>query len=247
MNDSKSIDEYSSVLTLTLHPDNPANTTILDESGDTVYNISTTFDAKSIPTTSVLNEQGKLVADWRWKESRLDSQMLRFEGAGVGTVDNGPVEVEEGGTWRGHGKERSTASGWLRKTLIPYKQTVAFRDLKGREFQWQNNAPGLHLQVYFLSPSSSSANIITLLPIQLASATNTAVPMARYISPIIDPKLPKGSTPIVPAKLLLDEQAEEIMDLVIVSWALLEKGKRESEISGGAFMKGHTITSSGAS
>lgn len=72
------------------------------------------------------------------------------------------------------------------------------------------------------------------------------MPIARYISPIIDPKVPKGSTPLVPAKLLLDEQAEEIMDLVIVSWALLEKAKRESEISTGGFMRGHTITSSGA-
>lgn len=122
MNDSKSVDEYSSVLTLTLHPDNPANTTIRDESGDTVYTISTTFDAKSVPTTSVLNEQGKLVADWRWKESRLDSQMLRFEGVGIGAFDNGIVEVEEGGKWKGRAKERSAASAWLRKTLIPYKQ-----------------------------------------------------------------------------------------------------------------------------
>lgn len=48
---------------------------------------------------------------------------------------------------------------------VAISRTVAFRDLKGREFQWQNNAPGLHLQVYFLSPFSSSANIITLLPI----------------------------------------------------------------------------------
>lgn len=121
MNDSKSIDMGPSFLSLTLHPNNPANTTILDESGETVYIISTVFDARNVPTTSVRNEEGKLVADWRWKAMRLDSQMLRFEGAGLGITGDGLVEVEEDGQWKAQGKERVAASGWLRKTLVPFK------------------------------------------------------------------------------------------------------------------------------
>lgn len=51
MSDFRSID--ASVITLTLQPDDPANTTILDESRNIVYTISTTFDARKVPTTSV--------------------------------------------------------------------------------------------------------------------------------------------------------------------------------------------------
>lgn len=101
------------MLTLTLNPNNPANTTLIDESGDTVYSISTTFDGQDVPTTTVYDGLGKRVADWRWKETSLDEQMLRFEGIGIG--------VKSFGTSReSAGKERVAAGRWLRKSLVPF-------------------------------------------------------------------------------------------------------------------------------
>lgn len=95
---------HSAILTLTLNPNNPANTTLLDENGNRIYSICTTFDAKDVPTTTVYDEIGKRVADWRWKEPRLDAQMLRFEGTRDGKV-----------------QERAPASRWLRKSIVPFK------------------------------------------------------------------------------------------------------------------------------
>lgn len=97
-------DIHSAILTLTLNPNNPANTTLLDENGNRIYSICTTFDAKDVPTTTVYDEIGKRVADWRWKEPRLDAQMLRFEGTRDGKV-----------------QERAPASRWLRKSIVPFK------------------------------------------------------------------------------------------------------------------------------
>lgn len=112
-------DAPQATLTLTVNPNNPANTTVLDEYGNTIYTISTIFDDQCVPTTSVHGGNGKIVADWRWTDTRLGVQMLRFEGAGVGigiqTVDAKGVVVGGGG------KGRVAANKWLRNSPVPFK------------------------------------------------------------------------------------------------------------------------------
>lgn len=67
------------------------------------------------------NKLGMIVADWRWKETRLDSQMLRFEGAGLGDIAVMLEKVDDEGGGKMQGKERIAASEWLRKSLVPFK------------------------------------------------------------------------------------------------------------------------------
>lgn len=112
-------DTSQPIFILTLNPNNPANTTLLDESGNTVYTIRTLFDEKGVPTTSVHGENGKRVADWRWRDARLGAQMLRFEGAGIGV---GKIQtMDANGRETVGGKGRVAASRWLRKSLVPFK------------------------------------------------------------------------------------------------------------------------------
>lgn len=114
-------DTPQATLTLTLNPNNPANTTLLDESGNTIYTIRTLFDEKGVPTTSVHGENGKRVADWRWRDARLGAQMLRFEGAWIGIGQIQTMNEKGKKTVGGGGKERVAASRWLRKSPIPFK------------------------------------------------------------------------------------------------------------------------------
>lgn len=180
-------DEY--IVTLALQPDNPSNTKLVDEDGNTAYTITTTFDDKSVATTTICDETGKRVADWIWRDMNR-SHLLAFKD-----------------------RKREAASNWLQTSMIPFKTTARFVDDKGRQFKWKNNEPGLHLQLF--------------------SEDNKTRPIARFVPPQIDPKAPRGSPPVAPAKLLLDSLADEISDDVVVSFILLEAKKREKEIESG--------------
>lgn len=84
-------------VTFTLHPDNPYNTKLVDDDGAIAYTITTTFDDKSIPTTTVYDENGKRVADWIWRDMNR-SHLLAFKD-----------------------RKRQAASNWLQKSVIPFK------------------------------------------------------------------------------------------------------------------------------
>lgn len=88
-------DEYT--VTLTLQPDNPSNTKLIDEDGNTAYTITTTFDDKSVATTTICDETGKRVADWIWRDMNR-SHLLAFKD-----------------------RKREAASNWLQTSMIPFK------------------------------------------------------------------------------------------------------------------------------
>ena len=82
---------------LSFQPDNPSNTKLVDEDGNVAYTITTTFDDKSVPTTTVCDENGKRIADWIWRDMDR-SHLLAFKD-----------------------KKREAASHWLQKSMIPFK------------------------------------------------------------------------------------------------------------------------------
>ncbi|KAI0043249.1 hypothetical protein FA95DRAFT_1467713, partial [Auriscalpium vulgare] len=102
-------------------------------------------------------------------------------------------------------RPRVSASAWLKKSLIPYSGTVTFKDDLGVEYKWTNNLPGKSLNLY--GPQSTSE------------------PMARFVR--------AAKMQARPATLLLDERAEGVRDMVVVSFLLLERRRRESEVDTG--------------
>ena len=55
--------------------------------------------------------------------------------------------------------------------------------------------------------------------------------MARFIRSYKDYRVDRESPPVVPSTLLFDESVEPIRDLVVISFLLLERRRRETETS----------------
>ena len=55
--------------------------------------------------------------------------------------------------------------------------------------------------------------------------------MARFIRSYKDYRVDRKSPPVVPSTLLFDESVEPIRDLVVISFLLLERRRRETETS----------------
>jgi hypothetical protein len=55
------------------------------------------------------------------------------------------------------------------------------------------------------------------------------MPVARFIRTHKDYKVDRENPPVVPSTLLLDERVEPIRDLILVSFLLLERRRRETE------------------
>jgi hypothetical protein len=55
--------------------------------------------------------------------------------------------------------------------------------------------------------------------------------VARFICSYKDYRVDRESPPVVPSTLLLDESVEPIRDLVVISFLLLERRRRETETS----------------
>ncbi|KAL0954565.1 hypothetical protein HGRIS_003525 [Hohenbuehelia grisea] len=65
----------SAPLTLTLQPDNPSNTTLVDvASGKTLYIVKADFEPKAITRVRRANADGdgEVVASWEWRDIRSD-------------------------------------------------------------------------------------------------------------------------------------------------------------------------------
>lgn len=87
----------SDLLILVFQPDNPCNTTIIDEETRKVmYQVATEHE-KSSTVTRVKNAVGESIASWEWRDVRSD----------IITLGNGtPTSV----------------SSWLKKSLVPFKE-----------------------------------------------------------------------------------------------------------------------------
>ena len=55
--------------------------------------------------------------------------------------------------------------------------------------------------------------------------------MARFIRSYKDYRVDRESPPVVPSTLLFDESVQPIRDLVVISFLLLERRRRETETS----------------
>ncbi|KAI9463221.1 hypothetical protein BJY52DRAFT_1115801 [Lactarius psammicola] len=173
-----------SAISLRFERDNPCNTTIVDQDGNIVYTVATEFPSSGKPVTRVHDGIGKLVAEWIWGDARSDLLTIR-------------------------GRPQTRASAWLKKSFIPFRDDVKFLDDAGTEYIWQNNKPGLALQLF--GPQSKT------------------LPVARFIRTYKDYKTDRENPPRVPSTLLFDERVEPIRDFILVSFLLLERRRRETE------------------
>ena len=53
--------------------------------------------------------------------------------------------------------------------------------------------------------------------------------MARFVRSYKDYRVNRENPPVVPSTLLIDESVEPIRDLVVISFLLLERRRRETE------------------
>ncbi|KAK0469820.1 uncharacterized protein EV420DRAFT_68894 [Desarmillaria tabescens] len=168
-------------LILTLQPNNPCNTTITDQEdgGKTVYEVYTRYEPST--TTFVENAAGDVIASWKWREIRSD--IITLGGAS-------PTPV----------------SSWLKKSIVPLKDTVTFEAHTGYKYKWKGNGPGLSFELY--------------------REDDKIHPIARFQKPSRNAKSTQ-----TPARLIFDERGEEIRDLVVISFLVLERSRRETENS----------------
>ncbi|PBK75623.1 hypothetical protein ARMSODRAFT_1079833 [Armillaria solidipes] len=168
-------------LILTLQPDNPCNTTITDQDdgGKPLYQVYTQYEPSV--TTFVKNGAGDIMASWEWREIRSD--IITLLGAS-------PTPV----------------SSWLKKSIVPFKDTVTFEDHAGRKYKWKGNGPGLSFELH--------------------REDDKIQPIARFQKP----RRTADST-YTRAQLIFDERGEEIRDLIVISFLVLEKSRRTTENS----------------
>ncbi|KAI0067176.1 hypothetical protein BV25DRAFT_1876918 [Artomyces pyxidatus] len=102
------------------------------------------------------------------------------------------------------GRPQIAVSSWLKRSLVPFKGTVTFQDDTGVEYKWANNSPGLALQLF--GPESKTE------------------PVVRFVRARKELKGPGQ-----PSILLVDDRVERMRDMIVVSFLLLERRRRENE------------------
>jgi hypothetical protein len=89
----------AAVLSLRFERDNPCNTTIVDQDGNTLYTVATDFSKPDKPVTRLHDGIGNLVAEWTWRDVRSDLLTIRD-------------------------RPQTPASAWLKKSIIPFREYV---------------------------------------------------------------------------------------------------------------------------
>ncbi|PPQ63929.1 hypothetical protein CVT24_010327 [Panaeolus cyanescens] len=177
-----------SLLVLVLTPDNPCNTTITNqETEEVIFHVSTEHDSKR-STTFLKDANGNTLASWEWHDVRSDTVKLG---------DAEPVP----------------SSAWLHKSIIPFVDTVTFKDDTGRQFKWKGLSGGAQLELY---SQDDKKNPIVAFRKSL-----------RFVNRKVNPPVPDFR----PATLILDPRGQEIINLALISFLMLEKNRRISETS----------------
>ncbi|KAK0223186.1 hypothetical protein IW262DRAFT_1295025 [Armillaria fumosa] len=132
-------------------------------------------------TTFVKNGAGNIIASWEWREIRSDIITL-FGGS--------PTPV----------------SSWLKKNIVPLKDTVTLEDHAGRKYKWRGNGSGLSFELY--------------------REDDKIQPIARF-----QKSRRTAVSTYTRAQLIFDERGEEIRDLIVISFLVLEKSRRTTENS----------------
>ncbi|KAJ2925106.1 hypothetical protein H1R20_g12010, partial [Candolleomyces eurysporus] len=170
-------------LVLVFEPDNPCNTIITDQqTGKELYTVGTEHNGPE-SVTKIFNDDNAQLAQWVWKDLRSDKVTL------------------------GQGQPMS-ASAWLRKSILPFKDTVYFTDLNGRNFKWKGNAHRLGFELY--------------------SETDKKNPVARFKKSYRykDHKQSPPKEVYDPATLTIAGLGLEILDTVVISFCILDKERR---------------------
>ncbi|TDL23311.1 hypothetical protein BD410DRAFT_897749 [Rickenella mellea] len=162
---------------LTFENDSPCNTELFDEEGEILYTVET-ISPKSGNVTRVRNADDDILGTIEWRESLPDKVTLP-------------------------GKQATPLNKWLKKSILPFVNTVSFKDTSGRKYTWKGNAPGEQLELYAEDYSSDA-------------------PIARF-------RQTHPGAPKVPAHLILSPRAVEIQDTVVLSFIFLEKTRRIRE------------------
>ncbi|KDR79040.1 hypothetical protein GALMADRAFT_224291 [Galerina marginata CBS 339.88] len=122
-----------------------------------------------------------------------------------------------------------SASTWLHKNMLPFHRTVTFRDHQNRTFKWKNVEGGGQMELY--SEDDKQNPMVAFLR------------SLRYTDRKVDPSVEVRRE----ATLTLDSRGQEIMNLAIVSFLILEKGRRSRETSQGNVASAYAGESVGSS
>lgn len=185
-----------SLTTLFLQPDNPCNCTIsLD--GKPVYEVVTTHEPKTV--TTVRNGAGEVIGSFEWRDVRSD--VVTF----------------------GENGETMSSGDWLKKSHLPFKDGITFKNKQGKKFEWKGTQKGIQL---------------------FADHIHGKGPIARFrksYGVLLDKSAGSPTRETVPAELIMDEEANAMRDEVVLSFILLEKDRRvheEPAAAQGAFLGG---------
>ncbi|KDQ24483.1 hypothetical protein PLEOSDRAFT_1113808 [Pleurotus ostreatus PC15] len=188
----------NSNLSLTLTPDNPSNCDLTDaETGKVVYHVFTVFDPKT--TTIVENAAGEKIASWEWSDVRSD----------VLTLGNAPPV---------------SSSVWLKKSMVPFKDTVTFTGTDTKTYKWKGNSLGSSLELF--SPDDKSSAIARFTKSYRVKNQNTDPP--TYTT---TPSQLVIAGYVVSGNSSPDHEALRLQDLIVVSFLMLEKSKRARDKS----------------
>ncbi|KIK62440.1 hypothetical protein GYMLUDRAFT_499412 [Collybiopsis luxurians FD-317 M1] len=180
--------EYPSPsLNLIIESENPYNTNMYDEQdGRILYQVMTESTPDAV--TQVRNIDGETIASWQWREPRA-----------ITFASGYPVPL----------------GSWLKKSIMPFKDSVTFQDQVGRHFKWKGLGTGL--------------------PLELFSEDDKKNPVACFVRSHVLPSMPSGTwtSPSGPyrvkARLSVDQRGREILDLIVISFLLLDKHRRTTE------------------
>jgi len=195
-------------LFLALSPNNPSNTKLISQTGETLYTVVTEFSRKET-VTSVRNARNELVASLEWREVLPDKVTYK---------NKKPVLMME----------------WMKKSIVPFKDHVTFTDDEGRKYRWKGNSPGWFLELYSADDNFTSA-IARFHPPEPKSPLPTSAPDPGPDPAASTPSLartlvnPSPEPADTPATLELAPRAVQIQDLVVTSFLFLERTHRMNE------------------
>ncbi|KAJ3732128.1 hypothetical protein DFJ43DRAFT_336522 [Lentinula guzmanii] len=181
-----------SPLNLILESDNPYNTNMYDErDGRILYQVMTEQQHETV--TRVKNVDGETIASWQWRDPKPDIIVLG---------NGNPVPLNT----------------WLKRSIMPFKDSVTFQDQIGRHFKWKGWGTGPPLEIAKYALTS-----------QLYCEDDKKHPIAQFVKSHSLP--PSQTTQWLKAKLWVDRRGQEILDLVVISFLVLEKNRRAESSS----------------
>ncbi|KAH9831664.1 uncharacterized protein C8Q71DRAFT_861669 [Rhodofomes roseus] len=116
--------DHSEIITFTLTPDNPCNTTITNASGEVLYVVYTESDQNASTTRVYEGKSDTVVAALLWSDTGLVLGKVTLRG-------EKEVPMRE----------------WMSKSMMPFND-AAFKDKSGRRYKWKGLSAGRALELY---------------------------------------------------------------------------------------------------